>query len=189
MNFIINRVYQFKCNSITHNYRFTVNSSLPQGSHCGPLLFIIMTLDIIECLHDTKDRMLLYADDTKIYSIVNSDESRIELQLVIDSLTKWSETNRLSLNYDKTIHITYCKSKVRYLSYYYIGSTRIKQTEEVKDLGVVFDHKLTFKSHILQLITKVTCMFGIGYRFCQELRSPLLMIKILNTYIRPLLEY
>lgn len=76
MNFVINRTYQLKCNGIAHDYKFKIESSVPQDSHCGPLLFIIMTADIIKCIENTNVKMLLYADDLKIYNIVNNETSR-----------------------------------------------------------------------------------------------------------------
>lgn len=118
MNFIINRQYQLKCDNKIHDFKFKINSSVPQGSHCGPLLFTIMTMDIVQCIQNTSVKLLLYADDTKIYNLVNNDASRLELQNVIDKLTKWSITNKLPLNYEKTYHLTFSKNKCKYLSYH-----------------------------------------------------------------------
>lgn len=112
MSFVINRTYQLKCNAIAYVFNFKTESAVPQGSHCGPLLFIIMTRDIVTCLENTGVKMLLYADDMKIFNIVNCDVARMEMQQVIDKLTSWSNSNKLKLNLEKTKHITFRLAKV-----------------------------------------------------------------------------
>lgn len=111
MRFITNRIYKLKCEGKVRNYQFKVDSSVPQGSHCGPPLFIIMSMDIVKCIEESTVQMLIYADDVKIYNTVNDDISRIELQKCIDKLFEWSVTNRLTLNKNETQHVTYFKNR------------------------------------------------------------------------------
>lgn len=65
--------------------------------------------------------------------IVNNDASRIELQMVIDNLTRWSQKNRLQLNFDKTKHVAYNKNKINYQSYYYLENKQIATINEFKE--------------------------------------------------------
>lgn len=131
-----------------------------------------MTADIIDCLSNTNVHILLYADDTKIYSVVNCDEERRSVQLIIDRLCKWLVNNKLPLNHSKTSNVTYFKNKLNYDSYYYIGDTRTAHENSVKDLGVIFDNQVNFKAH---------CMTGIGYRFCQQRRLTLCTKNLQHT--------
>lgn len=48
MIFITNRSYYIlKCEGNVFNLEFTAKSSVPQESHCGPLLFLLMCTDIV----------------------------------------------------------------------------------------------------------------------------------------------
>lgn len=87
MNFIMNRTYAIKVDGKAQKEVFTASSSIPQGSHCGPLLYIVMCLDIIDCAKNTVVNLLQYADDTKFYKKCNHDNDRNSLQIAIDNLS------------------------------------------------------------------------------------------------------
>ena len=53
-----------------------MSCGVPQGSVMGPLLFIIYTNDLPDCIED--DNTILFADDTTIY------ESASEINYFID---------------------------------------------------------------------------------------------------------
>lgn len=75
------------------------------------------------------------------------------------------------------------------LHQYYIGTDRIQQVQEFKDLGIVFDEKLTFIPHIDDLTTKMRSLYGAAYRFAREINNFPSIVKIVQTYITPVLEY
>ena len=89
----------------------TLTSGVPEESHLGPILFIIFINDIIS------DKIphvwyLLYADDLKIFTIVDSSQDAHKLQLVINNIVKWCEINDMSLNTDKCKLISFVKRNV-----------------------------------------------------------------------------
>lgn len=63
---------------------FAVASDIPQGSHLGPLLFLLFFDDVTRVIKSSK--YLLYADDLKIYRRVRSLNDCLALQSDISAL-------------------------------------------------------------------------------------------------------
>ena len=86
-----------------------VTSRVPKGSVLGPLLFVMDVAETIQC------ELGIFADDTKIYSIINSVRD-VEEKCDLDSMQEWSRTWLLNLNLEKckvmqnrkTLNISYC---------------------------------------------------------------------------------
>lgn len=190
ISFITGRSYQLKANGVVYSDTFSTKSSVPQGSHCGPLLFLLLSADIVECVRNTGVNVLQYADDTKFYRIVNSEDDRMKMQVAIDNLKRWAELNRLQLNGTKTVHVSFVtRVSNNFNSIYHIESERITKKDQMRDLGVIFDSKLTFIPHVKDVIMRANRAFGIAYRFQRELHAPKLMSKLMSVYITPIMEY
>ena len=75
-----------------------VTSGISQGSVLGPLLFLIYINDlpdVIDCLN------ALFADDTKVYSPVQTIDDARALQNNLNNLDEWSDKWQLSFNVSK----------------------------------------------------------------------------------------
>lgn len=70
MNFIINRNYILTINGEKTKHYMQPKSWVPQGSHCGPLLFILY-IDNLKTILDINYK--LYADDIKIYKSIDNE--------------------------------------------------------------------------------------------------------------------
>ena len=70
-----------------------VISGIPQGSVLGPVLFFIYINDLPD---HVKSSCKIFADDTKVYSKVDSLVETTELQKDLDNLVCWSKTWLLS---------------------------------------------------------------------------------------------
>lgn len=66
-----------------------VTSSVPQGSHLGPLLFVIFINDWTNLMKGS--RFLLYADDLKIFKVVENADDCEMLQKNVDVLSECEE--------------------------------------------------------------------------------------------------
>ena len=77
---------------------------VPQGSVLGPLLFIIYTNDLPNCI--THCKAILFADDTTLYSSSsNFQELYQSTNTDLKQLDEWFRSNKLSLNVRKTHYL------------------------------------------------------------------------------------
>ena len=129
---------------------------------------------------------LLFADDLKIYCCVNDQSDSASLQRDIDSILNWATKNRLSFNDKKcqVLHLGFNNSKFSY----FLGSTRLSQCSEVKDLGIIVDSNLKFHSQALAASAKARRVGNYLLKYLSFVDHHTLRILI-NSFIRPHLEY
>ena len=84
------------CGSMSYS-----SQSIPRGSNWGPIiLFILIINDLQGCLKSSA--VLLYADDAKIFQIVNLTlQAQLSLQKDLDRLYTWAVRNGLVINLSK----------------------------------------------------------------------------------------
>ena len=133
-----------------------VTSGIPQGSVLGPILFTIFINDMPEAV---ESHMKLFADDAKIYKAIESFEDITMIQNDLDKLLHWSKKWQLPLNLDKCKGIHYGKKNQQHE--YNIGNKVLNIDTEEKDVGVLFDNTLDFRSHIRKMIAKANQRVGL----------------------------
>ena len=67
-----------------------VLSGVPQGTVLGPVLFLILMSDITEGINCN---IVFLADDTRLYSAINSVTDCDDLQANLENVYKWADTN------------------------------------------------------------------------------------------------
>ena len=109
-----------------------VTSGVPQGSVLGPILFVIYINDLPENVNSS---VKMFADDTKLYRHITTEDDREELQKDLDKLQKWSETWLLRFNASKCkrMHMGHSNDGLNY----HLGGETIPHDSEEKDLGVI----------------------------------------------------
>jgi ribonuclease P/MRP protein subunit RPP40 len=80
-----------------------VISGVPQGSVLGPALFIVYVNDITDCIASNVT-VKLFADDTKLYSVITEDDDNCaQLQHSLDLIATWAEHWQLKLSPKKCV--------------------------------------------------------------------------------------
>lgn len=163
-----------------------VSSGVPQGSHLGPLLFVVFINDLIDRLSCPA---LLYADDLKIYVDVESHERHEALQDDLSKVLDWCLHNKMRLNVDKCCLISFTSKKNRLLYQYYLDGKQLSRVDTVRDLGVLFDTKLTFRPHFENILKKSNRLSGFILRSTRDFKSPQSTLFLFFSLVRSVLEY
>ena len=134
-----------------------VKHGVPQGSILGPLLFIIYINDLPTTINSLS-QPIVFADDTSvIISSKNIEDFYSVANVVLSHMSKWFIANKLVLNLDKTTVIKFLTNNLpQYpLNIGYNGKD-IEETISTKFLGLQIDNHLNWKTHIEQLIPKLS---------------------------------
>ena len=165
---------------------------VPQGTILGPTLFLIYINDIVMGL---KSCAKLYADDCVIYRVIESEDDNAILQQDLNTLCDWSAKWQLKFNTDKCkiMHISHSRNNI--FKEYFMYGKPLSTTNEKKYLGVTITNKLSWSSHINNIVCESYRKLGIISRvfyyssqyvknklYCQIVRSKL---KFCNTVWDP----
>ena len=138
---------------------------VPQGSVLGPLLYCVYTRPIGDIVTRHGLQYHCYSDDTHIYVTAEKDVSiesalaRIETCII--DVAAWMARNDLTLNAEKSQAITFHPSKHRVNKQpqvcVEIAGHRIALSTSVRNLGVVFDSRLSMGEQVAQ--TAKSCYY------------------------------
>ena len=122
---------------------------VPQGSILGPLLFSLFVNDITDCIKYSKFHM--YADDLQVYHFSDRENLSLLSAQINDDLSRiytWSKNNGMLLNASKSYALPLSLSNPPVISQLWIGNDTIQFVNEIKNLGFVFDTKLSWDNHV-----------------------------------------
>ena len=140
-----------------------IECGVPQGSILGPLLFLIYTNDLPNCL---KTDRRLFADDT---ALLIDEKNFANVESVTNSelshTSRWMIANSLTVNPKYTLALLIspqlrndCSSPQVTLT---LNSEMINTTETARHLKIIIDSKLKFQPHISLLEKKLARSVGI----------------------------
>jgi hypothetical protein len=160
-----------------------VVSGVPQGSVLGPLLFLVFINDID---HAVSNKLLKFADDTKVVGRVSSAHDVSMLRTDLHNLYSWSEDWLMLFNVDKckVMHLGSNNPKCQYI----LGGQFLQEVTEEKDLGVIISNDLKVGSQCARATLTANRILGMISRTftCKNRETILLLYKSL---VRPHLEY
>lgn len=164
----------------------SVSSGVPQGSHLGPLFFVLFINDLIERL---ACHCLLYADDLKIFTKIVSKNDCLALQSDLCTISDWCKINKMDLNISKCCVISFSNKRDKVIYNYTIEGQVLKRTTVVKDLGILFDDRLSFKPHYQHITTKANKVLGFVLRSTKGFKKSYSQLYLYFALVRSILEY
>jgi hypothetical protein len=165
---------------------FVVTSGVPQGSHLGPLFFLLFINDITKHINS---QCLLYADDLKIFRQITNVGDCLILQKDLDELMSWCDSNRLHLNLNKCFTITFHRTVNPIVYNYKLGDHTVEHTQTIKDLGVIMDSSLNFSQHISSVVQQSFKLLGFIRRVSQQFNNESVIVGLFTSLVRSRLEY
>lgn len=109
-----------------------------------------------------------FADDKKIACTIKHIDDTNNLQLAINNFIDWCDKNELEVNLSKCKIITFSHKQQPIIRDYYIkDQQKIERVHEIRDLGVILNSKLDFKSHIEYTIKKTNSVLAFVRRTCR----------------------
>lgn len=181
--FLGNRFARVKCGNSFSDY-LPVISGVPQGSILGPILFLLYINDLSDVIQFCN--LGLFADDSKLYKVVNNDLDYNLFQSDLNNISDWLRKWQLSVNEDKCQHLHVGRANLNYT--FFLNRVAINRADIVRDLGILFTSNLKWGQHISHIISQANRKLSLIFKaFINRDRS--FLIKMFTVYVRPLLEY
>lgn len=177
------------CFVVVNGYKssnFKQFSGVPQGSHLGPLLFVIFINDIQNCFKHTD--AYLFADDLKTIRPIKSIHDSKLIQEDLVRLQDWCRLNKMLLNSSKCYCLSFSRNQNILPTSYHINNVKLEKVSIIRDLGVIFDSKLTFRPQYDNILIKSSRMMGFIIRNSKNFK-PKTKLILYNSLVRSTLEY
>ena len=131
--------------------------------------------------------VFIFADDTKLYKHITSDEDHNALQQALTALQQWSDRWLLKLNIKKCKTVFFGRN-INTQYRYSLQTTELERLEEIRDLGVIFDSELSFTHHCKEKISTAYSFLGIIKRNFVYLQEDA-FVMLYKSLVRSHLEY
>ena len=154
MSFTRNRKYFVNVNDLSSVIK-NVNIGVPQGSTLGPLFFLLFINDMKNCSKLLK--FIQFADDTTLlFSSSNINHLNNILKVEGNEVIKWLNVNKLIINLTKTNCMLFSNKRDEPKISIKLNEIEIEAVQETTFLGVIIDHKLTWKPHVKHISNKIS---------------------------------
>lgn len=94
----------------------------------------------------------------------------------------------MQLNLKKCYHVKFTRKTNIFSTEYFINNERLQELETIKDLGVVYDKKVTFEPHMESITKKASKMLGFVVRNSRGFHNKT-KIMLYYSLVRSILEY
>ena len=185
-SYLKNRNQTVKLNGFTSQSK-NISCGVPQGSILGPLLFLIYINDMNKAFD--KCSVYHFADDTNLlFSHKNPLVIQKTMNKELTYLFQWLCANRLSLNVAKTEFILFQPPRMTPENRIILklNGTKIHASFKIKYLGIILDHRLTWKPHLTELSKKLSRSVGMLFKIrdlCPTTVLRSLYFSIFNSHL------
>ena len=175
----------------TFSNSYLQENGVPQGSILSPMLFNLKINNIMKSVSNNANASL-FVDDFAVY-IEGKHLKHLErsMQLCINKIQKWVAENGFKFSISKTTCVHFHKQRIYTEPTLHLDGQAIPVKDEVKFLGLIFDHKLNFKAHVAYLKKKcqkaLNILRVVGHTDWGADKSTLL--KLYRTLVRSKLDY
>ena len=162
-----------------------ITSGVPQGSILGPFLYSFATATYKPISKNC--HVLKYADDTSLVFPLYKSSSNNHVVEEHRHLLAWSAQNGLQMNVDKCKALTIRKSNIR-CSIILPALPGVEFVEEISILGVIFNSKFTWTSHVDQIIKKCSRLL-FAFRLIRSTVTSSNLKLLYYSLVRSAIEY
>lgn len=185
-SFLYNRYQQVRITDVMSD-SLGVGSGVIQGSVLGPILFNIFINDVDDVVKH--GHILKYADDIRIFISSpknDADDLKMKMQHDIDSICRWATDSGMSFNVNKCFSVSFGSSFSQRT--YSIDNICIPRNSEYKDLGIIVNSALNFRSHINITVSRAFSKLGLIKKLFVK-RDTTSILKLYNAFVLPSIEY
>ena len=166
----------------------SISSGVPQGSHLGPILFLVFINDL--SISTAPVPTEIYADDSTLFKAfpksADADLADIStLQTGVDNASSWARSWHGEFSPSKTIALHIGSSSPLYLA---MDNQQIAERMVHKHLGVHISKDLKWHHHISVVISMGRQRAGL-LRLMAKTFPRYVVSKLYLSYLRPCLEY
>src|SRR5436305_1416860 len=159
LSFLSNRTTRMRFNGVTTDLMPTP-TGIPQGSPLSPILYILYNSDLLDIPNKEKQLGLGFAIvDDILFGPQNKTvtANARELKQLLIKAEQWRQHHGAQFEKSKYVLIHFTRNALaRGNTSIAIHGTTIHPSSEAKYLGVIFDQKLKFRSHVDQIVTRGT---------------------------------